>query len=234
MALLSLFLVPLSTDPTMKSTPRLLRQQGPVRSANTSTSWPLPQRPQIVCRAAAPSTALAHRWPHYFMTARPTPLESSTSRATSPTLSSTSPPLPAPGAPDNPLIQGALDQMMSIFEKRIQERDAEFEDHWAKMLEATAERDSAKMDLMTERALWNEEKKVLQQQISQLEVQLKEREAAIEGARGIVALFGCTDGEHLFWYDMTQGQRPEQSARDLRAWSQAQVLACRNRLELRP
>ena len=107
--------------------------------------------------------------------------------------------------------------MMSLFEKRIQERDAEFEDHWAKMLEATAERDSAKMDLMTERALWNEEKKVLQQKISQLEVQLKDREAAIEGARGIVSSLGCTDGENLFWYDMAQGQHPEQSARDLRA-----------------
>lgn len=49
------------------------------------------------------------------------------------------------------------------------------------MLEATAERDSAKMDLMTERTLWNEEKKVLQQKIGQLEAQLKEREASIEG-----------------------------------------------------
>lgn len=115
------------------------------------------------------------------MSTRPTPLESSTSQATSPTLSSTSPPLPAPGAPDNPLIHGALNQMMSIFEKRIQERDAELEDHWTKMLEATAERDSAKMDLMTERSLWNEEKKVLQQKIGQLEAQLKERQAAIEG-----------------------------------------------------
>src|SRR5258706_9638683 len=35
----------------------------------------------------------------YFMSTRPTPLESSSSHATSPTLSSTSPPLPAPGAP---------------------------------------------------------------------------------------------------------------------------------------
>ena len=115
------------------------------------------------------------------MAKRPTPLESSTSLATSPTLGSTSPPLPAPVAPDNPLIQGALNQMMSIFEKRIQERDAELEDHWTKMLEATAERDSAKMDLVTERALWNDEKKVLQQKIGQLETQLKERQAAIEG-----------------------------------------------------
>lgn len=231
MALLSLFLVPLSTDPTMKSTPRLLRQQGPVRSANTEHF--LASTTTISNRLQGHSPVHRAR-SHYFMTARPTPLESSTSRATSPTLSSTSPPLPAPAAPDNPLIQGALSQMMSIFEKRIQERDAEFEDHWAKMLEATAERDSAKMDLMTERALWNEEKKVLQQQISLLEVQLKEREAAIEGARGMVSLFGCTDGENRFWYDMTQGQRPGQSARDPRAWSQAQVLAYRNRLELRP
>lgn len=115
------------------------------------------------------------------MSTRPTPLETSTSRATSPTLSSTSPPLPAPVAPDNPLVQGALNQMMSIFEKRFQERDAELEDHWTKMLEATAERDSAKMDLMTERTQWNEEKKVLQQKIGQLEAQLKEREASIEG-----------------------------------------------------
>jgi len=109
-----------------------------------------------------------------------------TSSATSPTLISTSPPLPAPAAPDNPLIQGALNQMMSIFEKRIQERDAELEDHWAKMLEATAERDSAKMDLMTERSLWNEEKKVLQQKITQLETQLKGRDATIEGMWGLL------------------------------------------------
>jgi predicted nuclease with TOPRIM domain len=74
--------------------------------------------------------------------------------------------------------------MMSIFEKRIQERDAELEDQWTKMLEATAERDSAKMDLMTERALWNEEKKVLQQKIVQLETQLQEHNATIEGACG--------------------------------------------------
>ena len=74
--------------------------------------------------------------------------------------------------------------MMSIFEKRIQERDAELEDHWTKMLEATAERDSAKMDLMTERSMWNEEKKVLQQKIGQLEAQLKERQATIEGTCG--------------------------------------------------
>lgn len=75
--------------------------------------------------------------------------------------------------------------MMSIFEKRIQERDAELEDHWTKMLEATAERDSAKMDLMTERSMWNEEKKVLQQKIGQLESQLKERQASIEGTGGL-------------------------------------------------
>ena len=75
---------------------------------------------------------------------------------------------------------------MSIFEKRIQERDAELEDHWAKMLEATAERDSAKMDLMTERSLWNEEKKVLQQKITQLETQLKGRDATIEGMWGLL------------------------------------------------
>jgi len=72
--------------------------------------------------------------------------------------------------------------MMSLFEKKIQARDAELEDHWTKMLEATAERDSAKMDLMTERTLWNEEKKILQQKIVILEAQLKERDAAIEGA----------------------------------------------------
>jgi len=76
--------------------------------------------------------------------------------------------------------------MMSIFEKRIQERDAELEDQWTKMLEATAERDSAKMDLMTERAHWNEEKKVLQQKITLLEAQLQEREAAIEGMRRVL------------------------------------------------
>ena len=103
---------------------------------------------------------------------------------------------------------------MSIFEKRIQERDAEFEDHWAKMLEATAERDSAKMDLMTERALWNEEKKVLQQKISQLEVQLNERDVAIEGAWAISSSLGCTNREKLF---CMQGQHPEQSARDPKA-----------------
>ena len=73
--------------------------------------------------------------------------------------------------------------MMSIFEKRVQERDAELEGHWTQMLEAAAERDSAKMDLMTERAQWSDEKKVLQQQIALLEAQLKEREAAIEGTR---------------------------------------------------
>ena len=112
------------------------------------------------------------------MSARPTPLQSTTSLATSPTLSSTS---PAPAVPDNPLIQGALNQMMSIFEKRMQERDSELEDHWTRVIEATAERDSAKMDLMTERSQWTEEKKILRQQIAQLEAQLKERDAAIEG-----------------------------------------------------
>jgi hypothetical protein len=142
------------------------------------------------------------------MSARPTPFESSPSRATSPTLSSTSLPLPAPVAPDDPLIQGALNQMISIFGKRIQERDMELEDHWTKMIEAAAERDSAKMDLMTERAQWNEEKKILQYKITQLEAQLKERDAAIEGTRagGFVCDLGFTNGETLFCCDMTQGQ----------------------------
>jgi hypothetical protein len=97
--------------------------------------------------------------------------------------------LSAPVAPDHPLIQGALNQMMSLFEKKIQARDAELEDHWTKMLEATAERDSAKMDLMTERTLWNEEKKILQQKIVILEAQLKERDAAIEGTPGVPYLW---------------------------------------------
>jgi BMFP domain-containing protein YqiC len=116
-------------------------------------------------------------------------------------------------APDNPLIQGALNQMMSIFEKRIQERDAELEDHWTKMLEATAERDSVKMDLVTERALWTDEKKVLQQKIGQLEAQLKERDSTIEGMlRGFSYLLSVrlsrTNREQLFLFGNGTGATP--------------------------